>query len=540
MDAGAWRLVGGARWWLAGAAGVGFGQAVLLVAQASVLARLLAGAMDGGLSAGAVDRGVLLIVLFAGGQAVAGWAWEACAEAAARRVRAEARRRALAAAMDPRAAPEGWLELGPGGLTTLIGSEVDELDPFVGRVLPRAVLALAVPALLLAWIAGLDPVSAGLTGGILLLAPVLAGLVGADTAAAVRRRLASLERLADRFDALVAGLPLLRAFGRAAEHERAVAASGEEVRTATLATLRIALLAGLVLELLAAMGTALVAVRLGLRLDAGQRILPSALAVLMLIPEAYLPVRRLTADFHAGAAGRAVLGRLGQLGSAAAATAAASHGHEGGSDRWSGPTEVLVEGVAVVAGGRVVLEGVELRVDAGERVCLIGESGAGKTTLLRVVAGLVAPSAGRVKLEGRAGLGWVPQQPVVLAASVLDNVALGRAGADERAVRRALEAAQLGPWLAGLPLGLRTPLSGLDAPLSLGERRRLAVARCLAGPVPRLWLLDEPTAGLDRAGARRLVAELGRILDGATVIIATHDPEAMALGQRRVELCPGR
>ena len=445
MGTGAWRLVGGARWWLAGAAGVGFGQAVLLVAQASVLARLLAGAMDRGLSAGAVDRGVLLIVLFAGGQAVAGWAWEACAEAAARRVRAEARRRALAAAMDARDAPEGWPELGPGGLTTLIGSEVDELDPFVGRVLPRAVLALAVPALLLAWIAGLDPVSAGLAGGILLLAPVLAGLVGADTAAAVRRRLASLERLADRFDALVAGLPLLRAFGRAAEHERAVAASGEEVHTATLATLRIALLAGLVLELLAA-----------------------------------------------------------------------------------------------VAGGRVVLEGVELRVDAGERVCLIGESGAGKTTLLRVVAGLVAPSAGRVLLEGRAGLGWVPQQPVVLAASVLDNVALGRAGADERAVRRALEAAQLGPWLAGLPLGLRTPLSGLDAPLSLGERRRLAVARCLAGPVPRLWLLDEPTAGLDRAGARRLVADLGRILDGATVIIATHDPEAMALGQRRVELCPGR
>jgi ABC-type transport system involved in cytochrome bd biosynthesis fused ATPase/permease subunit len=287
--------------------------------------------------------------------------------------------------------------------------------------------------------------------------------------------------------------------------------------------------------LLAAVGTALVAVRLGLRLDAGQRILPSALAVLMLVPEAYLPVRQLTADFHAGAAGRAVLGRLGHLES----TAAASHGHEGGSDRGSGATGVLVEGVAVVAGGRVVLEGVELRVDAGERVCLTGASGAGKTTLLRVVAGLVAPSAGRVLLEGRAGLGWVPQQPVVLAASVLDNVALGRAGADERAVRRALEVVQLGPWLAGLPFGLRTPLSGLDAPLSLGERRRLAVARCLAGPVPRLWLLDEPTAGLDRAGARRLVAELGRILDGATVIIATHDPEAMALGQRRVDLCQG-
>jgi len=107
----------------------------------------------------------------------------------------------------------------------------------------------------------------------------------------------------DRFDTLVEGLPLLRALGRAADDERAVAASGEQVRTATLATLRIALLAGLVLELLAAVGAALVAVRLGLRLDAGQRILPQALAVLILVPEVFLPLRRLTADFHAGTTG---------------------------------------------------------------------------------------------------------------------------------------------------------------------------------------------------------------------------------------------
>src|SRR5690348_18436797 len=108
MGTGAWRLVGGARCWLAGAAGVGFGQAVLLVAQASVLARLLAGATDGGLSAGAVGRGVLLIVMFAGGQAVAGWAWAACEAAAARRVRAAGRRRARAVASDERDAGGGW------------------------------------------------------------------------------------------------------------------------------------------------------------------------------------------------------------------------------------------------------------------------------------------------------------------------------------------------------------------------------------------------------------------------------------------------
>ncbi len=451
----------------------------------------------------------------------------------------------------------------------MLGSGIGELEPFVGAVLPRAVLALAVPALLLAWIARLDLVSAGLAAGVLTLGPVLAGLVGADTAAAVRHRLTGLERLGGRFTALVEGLPLLRAYGRAGDHERAVAASGEELRTATLATLRVALLAGLVLELLAAVGTALVAVRLGVRLDDGQRILPQALAVLILTPEVFLPLRRLTAAFHAGAGGRAVLARVGEL--VAAGSAPGRHGHTecsvaaapagprdpGGAAGPAGPVGVVLERVCLVAdGAQPVLDGIDLRVRAGERLCLTGESGAGKTSLLRVVAGLARPTSGRARLEapdgrdagdaGDAGdgrplaLGWVPQDPVVFAATVLDNVALGRPGVDQAAAAAALRAALLGPWLASLPQALDTPLGGLGAPLSLGERRRLAVARCLAGPRPRLWLLDEPTAGLDAAAARRLAQQLGRTIGGATAIIASHDRLAAPLAHRTVELRRGR
>ena len=127
--------------------------------------------------------------------------------------------------------------------------------------------------------------------------PEVAGLVGADTAAVVRRRLASLERLGDRFDALVEGLPLLRAFGRARDHERAVAASGEEVHATTLATLRLAL-AGWSSSSWRPWAPPWWPSGSACTLDSGQRIFPQALAVLMLTPEVFLPLRRLTADFH--------------------------------------------------------------------------------------------------------------------------------------------------------------------------------------------------------------------------------------------------
>jgi ABC-type transport system involved in cytochrome bd biosynthesis fused ATPase/permease subunit len=543
---------------------VGVGQAVLLIAQASTLARLLAAALYSGLTGRSAVADCLWIAALGVAQGLCGWAWEVLTEAAARRARAATRHRALTAALrtvssatsfaSEHDAGEQGHAPGPGGMAALFGSGIDELDPLVARVLPRTALAVAVPALLLAWIGHLDLASAGLAGVVLLIAAMLAGLVGADTAAAVRRRLASLERLGERFDALIEGLPLLRAFGRARDHERAVAASGQDVRRATLATLRVALLAGLVLELLAAMGTALVAVRLGLRLDDGQQILPQALAVLMLIPEVFLPVRRLAADFHAGAGGHAVLARLSRLAGPGGLTSTDGRSARLPGARAAGtprqdmsPTGVALEAVRLVAEGRrrPLLDRIDLEISPGQRVCLVGDSGAGKSSLLRVVAGLAAPSAGRVSLENRAAgsppaHGWVPQHPTILPATVLDNVALGRPGIGEPAVVAALRAAQLGAWLRSLPQGLRTPLSELDALLSLGERRRLAVARTLAGPRPGLWLIDEPTAGLDRQAARQLVTELDRVLGSATAVIATHDPVVMALTHRTVELSRGR
>jgi ATP-binding cassette, subfamily C, bacterial CydD len=549
---------------------MGIGQAMLLLAQAALLASLLSSAFDGGLTARAAARDSLLIMLLAVGQGLIGWAFENCAEGAARRARSAARRRALAHAIRLAASSPGTSadrngergtggtdgEPGPGGTAALLGPGIDELDAFVGRAVPRAVLALALPALLLAWIARLNLLSAALAGLALTVGALVAALIGTDTASAVRQRLDGIERLGDRFAALVAGLGLLRAFGRAADHERSVAESGEEVRAATLATLRLALLTGLVLEITAAVGTALVAVPLGLRLDSGARILPQALAILMITPEVFLPLRRVAADFHAGASGRATLARLSQLGAEASAvptdavpTDAVPPGAVPAGAARPGALGIVLEGVCLTAAGHrdPVLDGLDLRVSPGERLCVTGPSGAGKSSLLRVVAGLVTPTVGRAWLEGpddaagqRLALGWVPQHPTILAATVLDNVALGRPGISAATARDALHAAQLGPWLARLPLGIGTRLSELDAPISLGERRRLAIARVLAGSQVGLWLLDEPTAGLDPETARRMLTELRQVIGRATALIATHDPAALILGQRVTQLDHGR
>ena len=177
--AGIWRLIAAARPWLAGAVIVGLGQAVLLVAQADILARLLAGALYRGVTGPEAAGDCLRIALLAVGQGCLGWAWEACAETAARRARAATRQRALAASISltsPGLSADGAdgghdPASGPGSMTALLASGVDELDPFVARVLPRTVLVLVVPALLLAWIGHLDLVSAGLAMGTLLVAP---------------------------------------------------------------------------------------------------------------------------------------------------------------------------------------------------------------------------------------------------------------------------------------------------------------------------------------------------------------------------------
>jgi ATP-binding cassette subfamily C protein CydD len=555
-----WELTGRAgRVWIGAGVASGLLEAAAVVCQAAVLASVCSAAMDHRLQTSQLDawaRELIAVALLLGSARALS---ELAAERAARRARASLRREGLAAASVLVARQQHpHLEASDGGLGALateLGSGVDGIDAFVGRYLPRAVLTVAVPLGLLGWIAHLDLLSAGLALIVLLVMPVLAALAGLGTARAVRERLATLERLGDRFVGLIRGLPLLIAYGRAQDHEAVVAEAADQTRVTTMATLRLALLSGLVLELLAAIGTALVAVPLGLRLDAGEQILPQAIAVLVITPEIYLPVRSLAADFHAGRAGSQVANGIWSLVSQADAGAARSSTTAPGDGPLPGPSGYQGNGVAVVVSDasycypgrcRPALASVNFSVPPGAAVALAGPSGSGKTTLLRLLAGLLSPTTGSVSVDGRApveqmglSIGWVPQHPRVLNQTLFENVALGRAAVDAGRAERALFAVALGGLARDLG-GLGTMLGEGGRALSMGERRRLAIARALSGSPPRLWLVDEPTEGLDDDAAEAVLGTLKRATAGTTLVLSTHDPRALVLANFVVEIGSAR
>jgi ATP-binding cassette subfamily C protein CydCD len=283
------------------AVAVGGLTALLLIAQAWLLAQVVAGAFLHHRSLGSLRAPVLLLLAVIVGRSLLAWGAERAAHRASAAAKSELRR----------AATERVAALGPAGLegsdtgrlTTLLTTGIDALDGYFARYLPQLFLAVIVPVAVLAVVAGADWVGAVLIAVSLPLIPLFMALVGATTRERTLARMRSLQRLAGHFLDVVVGLPTLKVFGRAKAQARAIADVTERYRATTLATLRLTFLSSLILELLATVSVALVAVAVGLRLLGGDMTFRDALFVLVLAPEAYLPLRALGANYHASADG---------------------------------------------------------------------------------------------------------------------------------------------------------------------------------------------------------------------------------------------
>jgi ATP-binding cassette subfamily B protein len=199
---------------------------------------------------------------------------------------------------------------------------------------------------------------------------------------------------------------------------------------------------------------------------------------------------------------------------------------------------------------RASLSDLSLAVAPGETVAIVGPSGAGKTTIFQLLLRFYDPQAGRILFDGidiartdpaqlRARLGLVPQEPVIFATNVLENIRYGRPDASEAEVRAAAEAAAALEFIERLPQGFATFLGERGVRLSGGQRQRIAIARAILRD-PAVLLLDEATSSLDAESERLVQAALERLMARRTVLVIAHRLATVQRADRIVVLDHGR
>jgi ATP-binding cassette subfamily C protein CydD len=454
----------------------------------------------------------------------------------------------------------GWLaERNTSSLAVTAGHGLEALDAYFGRYLPQLVAtAVTMPILILAILIA-DPISGVTVIVTIPLIPIFMVLIGLATRAVQKRQYATLHRLAARFSDTVAGLGTLKIYGRQHRAADGIETVTRDYKRETMSVLRVSFVSGFALEFLASISVAIIAVTIGFRLLGGEMPLLVGLFVLLLAPEAYLPLRQVGVQFHAAAEGVAATDEIFQVLDAAAAgtpshaapaapaspsaaPAPASSPGDAADPAGSDTPLVSAHGLIVRRGERVIGP-VDLSVSAGEIVLMDGPSGAGKSSILAALLGFL-PAEGEVRAipgadgpAARGVLAWAGQRAGLLSGTIAENVSLGDERPDGERVARCLADA-----LVDVPASVVLGASG--AGISGGQAQRVAVARALyrlRSGRARVLALDEPSSALDAVTEASLWRMLRRVADTERVgiLLVSHRRSAQSIADRVVHLPAG-
>ena len=526
------RLLGhapAARRLLAGAIAAGFLAAVTVVAGAWLMSLVIAGVFLDGRPPDAIGPLLAGLVLLAAARALFLLLSEILAQRAANRLKQRLRTELTGRlfALGP-----AWTSRERSGeLSSVFVNGLDALDAYMTAFQPARWLAALVPVFVLVVVFVVDPLTTLVllvTGPVLVL---LLGLIGGRTRTVSERRFAELRWMSAYFLDMLQGIGTLKMFGRSAEQVDNMRAISSRYGDTTMEVLRTAFQTGLVLDWGGAVAMALVAVQISLRLMADAIPFDRALAVLIITPEFFLPLRQLAVRYHAGTAGRAVAGRVMAILDEPVATPPALARSASSAVP---PGDIVFDGVSVHFPGRgePALDRLSLTIPTGLRLTIVGETGAGKTTVVSLLMRFLEPDAGSIRVgntplsdidvvDWRRSVAWVPQAPHLFHGTIADNLRLARPDATPAQLADAARAAGASEFIETLPEGFETQVGEGAIRLSGGQRQRLAIARALLRDAP-LLILDEPTAHLDPEGEEAIAATIDDLAGTRTVLVVSH------------------
>ncbi|MCB0247588.1 MAG: thiol reductant ABC exporter subunit CydD [Anaerolineae bacterium] len=526
------------------AVGVGFVSGALFALQAV----LLSFAVDGvflqsrTLSETLPLLGVMVVLLMVRTAAI--WAGDILAQRSAGRVKTSLRQQLLSQLVILGPARMSADSERSGELVSTVAQGVEVLDDYIALFLPARYLAALVPTFVFLLVLILDP----LTTLVLLFAgPMLLMMlayIGGRARAITDRRFLELSWMSAFFLDVLQGIATLKMFGRSREQAANIEDISQHYGKTTMEVLATAFQTSLVMEWAATAATALVALEVSYRLMAGLLPFSQALAVLLLTPEFFLPLRQMALRYHAGTAGKAAAERI--------FTILDSNVSQATDQSRSEPaTHVAAAPIPLPAGfdirfdrvsytypssegeeRRPALRDFSLTIGAGQTIALVGPSGAGKTTISSLLLRFIELQSGAITVGGvplgdidaaawRRQVAWVPQMPHLFYGSVLENIRMARPDASMEEVNAAARAAHAHEFISALPQGYDTPLGERGARLSGGQAQRVAIARAFLKDAPVL-LLDEATAHLDARSEALVQESLTSLMSGRTVLIIAH------------------
>lgn len=504
----------------------------LAIYQSHVLSRVIAGVFLGAQNLAQVKPLLLVILLVVMGRAIFTFTNEVLAGRLAVSVKTKLRRQLLEKIN--RLGPEYLKNESTAELTTAALLGVDALDAYFSQYLPQVLIATALPLTILVVVFPLDL----LTGVVFLLTapliPLFMILIGKAVESLTGKQWKALTRLGNYFLDTLQGITTLKLLGRSKKRVSEVGWVSDRYREITLSVLKMTFLTALVLELVATLSTAVVAVEIGLRLLYFRIEFQQAFFILLIAPEFYLPLRNLSARYHAGMSGVMAAEKIFQVLDAPEPSRTMFQTQRTLADHLDGDFRLNLRNLShSYAGEREnALRDISLDIVKGRRYALVGKSGAGKSTLVRVLLRFIEPEDGQVLInevdirswpreEWLSYLGWLPQSPHVFNDSLRFNLTLGETRFSNSEIDLALETAGLTSLVSRLTRGLETPLLESGSRLSGGELQRIALARVYLRD-PKIVILDEPTRHLDPALQQSLEDVLNWLTAGRTCITIAH------------------